>query len=66
MTDKFLEFSNFQPGETPNGGALTPDKQSTDVVADRVVAEVVDTVVLTIQLPGVVLLLEALLGAHLE
>ena len=66
MTDKLLEFRNPQRSETPNSGALTPDKQSTDVVADRAVAQVVDTVVLTIQLSGVVLLLEALLWAHLE
>jgi uncharacterized RDD family membrane protein YckC len=66
MTDQLLEFTNLQRSETPNSRGLTPDKQSTDVVADRVVAQLVDTVVLTIQLSGVVLLLEALLWAHLE
>jgi uncharacterized RDD family membrane protein YckC len=66
MTDHLPEFTNLQRSETPNSGDLTPDKQSTDVVADRVVAQVVDTVVLTIQLSGVVLLLEAFLWGYLE
>ena len=66
MTDQLLEFTNLQRSETSNGGGLIPDKESTDVVADRAVAQVADTVVLTIQLSGVVLLLEALLWAHLE
>ena len=66
MTDQLLKFTNLQRSKTPNSGGLTPDKQSTDVVADRAVAQLVDTVVLTIQLSGVVLLLEAILWAHLE
>lgn len=66
MTDRLAEFTNLQRSETPNSGGLTPDKQSTDVVADRAVAQVVDTVVLTIQLLGVALLLEAFLWAYLE
>jgi uncharacterized RDD family membrane protein YckC len=66
MTDQLLESTNLGRSKTPNSGGLTPDKQSTNVVANRAVAQVVDTVILTIQLPGVVLLLEALLWAHLE
>ena len=66
MTDHLSEFTGSQYNETPPGGGLPPDEQSTDVVADRAVAQVVDTVVLTIQLTGVVLLLEALLWTHLE
>jgi hypothetical protein len=66
MTDQLLEFTDLQRSETSNGGGLIPDKESTDVVADRAVAQVADTVVLTIQLSGVVSLLEALLWAHLE
>ena len=66
MTDQLLEFTTLQCSDTPDSGGLPPDKQSTDVLADRAVAQVVDTVVLTIQLAGVVLLLEAILWAHLE